>query len=82
MTKRINSDVHVFPRRTGAPFAPKWEIICDRPYIVAYARTQKMASTLGCALAKLTKTDLVVHGRDGKIKRKDSFGNGPCPPKG
>lgn len=27
------------------------------------------------------KTEFVIHGKDGKIQRKDSHGNDPCPPK-
>lgn len=26
-------------------------------------------------------TELVIHGRDGKIQRKDSHGKDPCPPR-
>jgi hypothetical protein len=84
MTKRLHTDVHVFPTSSAKLNAQiaHWEIRCERPYIVAYCPTQKMAASLGRALAKLTKTELVVHGKDGKIRRKDSFGNDPCPPKG
>jgi len=84
MTKRLHTDVRVFPASSAKLNAhiAHWEIRCERPYIVAYCPTQKMASALGRALAKLAKTELVVHGRDGKIKRKDSYGKDPCPPKG
>ncbi len=31
--------------------------------------------------AKRDRTEVVIHGRDGKIRDKDSYGNDPCPPK-
>jgi hypothetical protein len=31
--------------------------------------------------AKQDKVDLVVHGRDGRIRSKDSYGNDPLPPR-
>ncbi len=27
------------------------------------------------------KTELIIHGKDGRIQRSDSHGNDPCPPK-
>jgi hypothetical protein len=38
--------------------------------------------TKSAALATIQKTELVVHGVDGKIQYKDSHGNDPFPPKG
>lgn len=32
-------------------------------------------------ISRNQKTELVIHGKDGKIQRKDSHGNDPCPPK-
>ena len=31
--------------------------------------------------AKKKKTEVVIHGRNGKIRSKDSYGNDPNPPK-
>ncbi|MCY4001366.1 MAG: DUF2188 domain-containing protein [Bacteroidetes bacterium] len=33
-------------------------------------------------ISKNQKTELFIHGKDGKIQRKDSHGNDPYPPKG
>ena len=33
-------------------------------------------------LAKKQKTELYIHGRDGKIRERDSYGNDPHPPRG
>lgn len=32
-------------------------------------------------ISKNQKTELVIHNMDGKIEKKDSHGNDPCPPK-
>ncbi|ADZ82552.1 MULTISPECIES: DUF2188 domain-containing protein [Cellulosilyticum] len=42
--------------------------------------TQQQAIDYGRDLAKGQKTELIIHGRDGKIRDKDSYGNDPCPP--
>lgn len=44
--------------------------------------TQKDAVESARELAKKQKTELYVHGRDGKIRQRDSYGNDPHPPKG
>jgi hypothetical protein len=33
------------------------------------------------AQAKAEHIELFIHGKDGKIQDRDSFGNDPCPPK-
>lgn len=45
--------------------------------------TANKADAVGRAreIAKNMKTELVIHGKDGKIKDKDSFGNDPAPPR-
>lgn len=32
-------------------------------------------------IARNERAEVVIHGRDGKIRDKDSYGNDPCPPK-
>lgn len=43
--------------------------------------TQGEAADRGRGLARDAGVDLVIHGRDGKIRSKDSYGNDPNPPK-
>ena len=31
--------------------------------------------------AKENRAEVVIHGRDGKIRDSDSYGNDPCPPR-
>ena len=44
-------------------------------------RTQKQAIEVAKGIAKNQKSEVVIHGRDGKIRDKDSYGNDPNPPK-
>jgi len=43
--------------------------------------TQKEAIEIARKIAINQKSEVVIHGRDGKISDKDSYGNDPCPPK-
>lgn len=43
--------------------------------------TQKEAITNGREIAKNQQAEFYVHGRDGRIRKKDSYGNDPMPPK-
>ena len=43
--------------------------------------TQKEAIDVAKEIAKQQKSEVVIHGRDGKIRDKDSYGNDPFPPK-
>ena len=39
--------------------------------------TQKEAIKLGREIARNNKLELIIHGRDGRIKEKNSYGNDP-----
>lgn len=43
--------------------------------------TQEAARKAAVDIAKKQQSEVVIHGRDGKIRDKDSYGNDPCPPK-
>jgi len=43
--------------------------------------TQKQAINVAKGIAQNQKSELIIQGRDGKIRSKDSYGNDPCPPK-
>ncbi len=44
--------------------------------------TQKDAISYARTIAINKKSEVVIHGRDGKIRDKNSYGNDPFPPKG
>jgi len=43
--------------------------------------TQKQAIDTAKVIAKHQKSEVVIHGTDGRIRDKDSYGNDPNPPK-
>lgn len=43
--------------------------------------TQKAAQKAARGIAQNQRSEVVTHGRDGKIRDKDSYGNDPNPPK-
>ena len=43
--------------------------------------TQKEAISIAKSIARNQKSDTKVHGRDGKIRAGNSYGNDPYPPK-
>ena len=42
--------------------------------------TQKQAINVAKGIAQNQKSELIIQGRDGNIRSKDSYGNDPCPP--
>ncbi len=49
--------------------------------VTSVHQTQAEAIDAGRAIARNQKSELVIHGRDGRIRDKDSYGNDPYPPK-
>lgn len=45
-------------------------------------KTQSEAIDRAREIARNQRTELYVHGRDGKIRDRDSYGSDPRPPKG
>lgn len=43
--------------------------------------TQAEAERVGRPVARADQTEFYLHGRDGQIRQKDSYGNDPNPPK-
>ena len=43
--------------------------------------TQRDAITVARGIAKNNRSEIVIHGKDGRIRDKDSYGNDPNPPK-
>lgn len=43
--------------------------------------TQSDAIDAARDIAINQRSEVVIHGRDGKIRDKDSYGNDPCPPR-
>lgn len=68
---------HVTPRPDG-----RWQVIQDngnRPSSVHDRQSDAIGR--GRELAQERGVDLRIHGRDGKIRDSDSYGNDPNPPR-
>ena len=68
--------VHVTPHKDG------WQVKtggASKPYRVV--DTQKNAIKIATELAKHQHCDTKIHGKDGRIKSGNSYGNDPHPPK-
>ena len=44
--------------------------------------TQREAISEGRDIARNQNSELLIHGRNGQIRERDSYGNDPYPPKG
>ena len=73
MTKR-SSDVHVSKDGGGWKTSQGGEK-------QSHHRTQQAAIERATQTAKHDRVDVVTHGRDGKIRSKDSYGKDPIPPR-
>jgi len=68
-------DVHVSTTPTG-----RWKVT-QSSEVVSTHRTQGLANEAARREAIRDGVDRVTHGRDGKIRSKDSYGNDPNPPR-
>lgn len=48
----------------------------------SHHKTQAKAIAAARQIAKNQKSELIVHGRNGQIRARDSYGKDPHPPKG
>lgn len=70
-------NVHVVPSPDGG-----WDVKREgEKYPISHRDTQQAAIETGRNAAMNYQGELVIHGRDGKIRDKDSYGNDPFPPR-
>lgn len=69
---------HVTKRPDGS-----WQVKSEGNERASFVtNTQADAIQRGRELAKRDKSELIIHGKDGKIREKNSYGNDPFPPRG
>lgn len=68
-------NVHIVPTNFGWAVKREGQ---ERP--LSRHRTQENADNAARPIARRDGVELVIHGRDGKIRDKDSFGSDPNPP--
>ncbi len=67
---------HVVPRNGG------WAVQgAGNSRATSEHKTQAAAIKAATPIAKHQKSDVVIHGQNGQIRDRDSYGNDPCPPK-
>lgn len=73
----MGKNQHVVPNKDGG-----WSVKGEgNSKNTANTNTKKEAIEKGKEIAKNQQSELVIHGKDGKIQDKDSYGNDPNPPK-
>ena len=70
-------DVHTVPNPSGSGWINK---VGGKPTGTVH-RTQEAAKDRGRSIARQEQSEHSVHGRDGRIREKNSYGNDPNPPK-
>jgi hypothetical protein len=64
------------------PFGDRWAVKKEGvEAAISTHKTKSIAQDKGTSLAKKDGVEHVIHGRDGRIQDKDSYGKDPCPPK-
>lgn len=64
------------------PHADGWAVRCDgAEHASGMYETNAEATAAARGIARNQGTELVIHGRDGRIQSKDSHGHAPHPPK-
>ena len=58
-----------------------WKVT-QKGRVLSVLETQKQAIDFARSIAQATEGETVIHGRDGKIRDKNSYGNDPFPPIG
>lgn len=70
-------DIHVVPSEDG------WKVVRQgQDRAIARTKTQKEAEQRGRQVAKNDKVEFNLHGKDGRVRQKDSYGNDPRRTKG
>lgn len=73
----MKKNVHIVPK--DGNWAVRKE---NSKRVLRVTETQKEAIELGRSHAEKEGSELLIHGKNGKIREKRSFGNDPFPPKG
>lgn len=74
----MRKNQHVVPIGDG-----KWGVRVEgSERLTQRFNTQQEAIERGRTIAKNQHSELLIHGEDGKIRKRDSYGNDPFPPKG
>lgn len=74
----MGKNQHVTPASNGG-----WQVKGEgNTKATAITTTQAEAIEIAMEIAKNQQSELFIHGRDGRIRERNSYGNDPYPPKG
>ena len=73
---RRGGGVHTVPNPAGSGWANE---VCGT--LVSRHRRKEVAVALGRRMARVGKVEHTIHGKNGRIRAKNSYGNDPFPPK-
>ncbi|GAB6746094.1 DUF2188 domain-containing protein [Streptococcus uberis] len=69
---------HVVPNSNGG-----WDVKGEgNSKATKHTSTQAEAIKVATEIAKNNSSEILIHGKNGKIRERNSFGNDPFPPKG
>ncbi len=77
MKNKISNNQHVVPRSNGWAVRRTGSIRDTKVF-----GTQSAAAKYATQIAKNNKSEIFIHGKTGRIRERNSFGNDPYPPKG
>lgn len=73
----MGKNQHVTPHKDG------WQVIsAGGSKATRVTSTQKDAIKAAINIASNQKSEVVIHGTNGRIRQKNSYGNDPFPPRG
>ncbi len=78
MSQKKSNGTHVVPNKEKGGFDVKQE---NAKKSSRHFDTKKEAVERGREIRKNKGNEFVIHNKDGKISKKDSYGNDKCPPK-
>ena len=72
-----SNNQHVVPRPKG------WAVKAEtNQRATSVHRTQREAIDAARRVAVNNRSEVIIHGRDGRIRERNSYGNDPFPPRG
>jgi Uncharacterized protein conserved in bacteria (DUF2188) len=72
----MGNNVHVVPSDGG------WDVKVEGRGATRHFESQNEAIEMSRRLARGNRSEHILHGRDGRIRQRDSYGRDPFPPRG
>lgn len=74
----MGNNQHITPHPDGG-----WQVKgANNEKATKRTKTQKEAIDIGREISRNQQSELVIHGKNGEIRAKDSHGKDQCPPRG